>query len=134
MPSGGVLADAIGLELLQFGFDIIDTAQVSSILIRDNLSEIELAQPQNLLRLHHDGIEAVIIAKSVAGYDSKPQSINVKIIQTLTGRVMTGANWQNGRGGGIGSAADQSARVGLVEAAQQIAIVVGQSIQALQIE
>ena len=94
MPSGGVLADAIGLELLQFGFDIIDTARVPSILIRDNLSEIELAQPQNLLLLHQDGIEVIIFAKAVAGYDSKPQSINIKIIQTLSGRLLTGVNWQ----------------------------------------
>ena len=74
MPSGGALADAIGLELLRFGFNIIDTGKISGLMIRDNLNEIEITQPQNLSRLYNDGIDAVILVKSVAGYDGPPKA------------------------------------------------------------
>jgi len=134
MPSGGILADAIGLELLRFGFNVIDTGKISGLMIRDNLNEIEITQPQNLSRLFSDGIDAVILVKSVAGYDERPQSASVKIVHTKTGQLLAGANWQNGRGGAQGSPADQGARVDLVVAAQQIANALGQSLQTTPIK
>jgi len=134
MPSGGILADAIGLELLRFGFNVIDTGKISGLMIRDNLNEIEITQPQNLSRLFSDGIDAVILVKSVAGYDGRPQSASVKIVHTKTGQLLAGANWQNGRGGAQGSPADQGARVDLVVAAQQIANALGQSLQTTPIK
>lgn len=134
MPSGGVLADAIGLELLRFGFNVIDTGKISGLMIRDNLNEIEVTQPQNLSRLYNDGIDAVILVRSVAGYDGRPQSASVKIVHTKTGQLVAGVNWQNGRGGVQGSMADQDARVDLVVAAQQIANALGQSLQATSIK
>lgn len=132
MPGGGVLADAIGIELLRFGFNVIDTGKVSDLMIRNNLNEIEITKPQNLLFLNNDGIDAVILVKSAAGYDGRPQSANVKIIQTKTGQLVAGANWQNGRAGRQGSMADQDARVDLAVAAQQIANALGQSFQTTQ--
>src|SRR3990167_2439648 len=134
MPSGGILADAIGLELLRFGFNIIDTGKVSSLMIRANLTEIEITQPHNLSRLFTDGIDAVILVKSVAGYDGRPQSASVKIVHTQTGQLIAGANWQNGRGGVQGSQADQNARVDLAIAAQQIADSLGQALRSTSIK
>ena len=130
MPSGGVLADAIGLELLRFGFNVIDTGKVSSLMIQANLTEIEITQPHNLSRLFTDGIDAVILVKSVAGYDGRPQSASVKIVYTQTGQLIAGANWQNGRGGVQGSQADQNARADLAIAAQQIADSLGQALRS----
>jgi len=129
MPSGGVLADAIGLELLRFGYNVIDTGKISGLMIRGNLNEIEITQPQNLSRLNNDGIDAFILVKSVAGYDGRPQSASVKIVHTKTGQLVAGANWQNGRGGAQGSPADSGARVDLADAAQQIANALGQALQ-----
>lgn len=129
MPSGGVLADAIGLELLRFGFNVIDTGKITSLMIRDNINEIEITQPQNLSRLRADGIDAVILVKSVAGYDGRPQSASVKIVHTKTGQLVAGANWQNGRGGMQGSSADQGARVDLAVAARQISSALGPALQ-----
>jgi len=134
MPSGGILADAIGLELLRFSFNIIDTGKVSSLMIRANLTEIEITQPHNLSRLFTDGIDAVILVKSVAGYDGRPQSASVKIVHTQTGQLIAGANWQNGRGGVQGSQADQNARVDLAIAAQQIADSLGQALRSTSIK
>lgn len=129
MPSGGVLADAIGVELLNYGFEVIDSGKITSLMIRDNLNEIEIIQPQNLRKLEEDGIDSILLVKSVAGYDRRPQSASVKLILTNTGRIVAGANWQNGRGGAQGSPADQGARVDLVVAAQQIAKALGEVLQ-----
>lgn len=128
MPSGGVLADAIGIELTRYNFRIIDTWKITSMMIRDNLTEIEITQPQNLGRLASDGIDAVIMVKSVAGYDGRPQSATVKIVHTRTGVLLAGANWQNARAGAQGSWADQDARVDLAVAARQIADAIGQAL------
>jgi len=128
MPSGGVLADAIGVELLRYGFDVIDTGKITSFMVRENLNEIEIIQPQNLARLSTEGIDAVILVKSVGGYDGRPQSATIKIVLTKTGQLLVGANWQNGRGGAQGSWADQDARVDLAVAARQIADGIGKEL------
>lgn len=129
MPSGGVMADAIGLELLSYGFNVVDTGKITSLMVRDNLNEIEITQPQNLSRLSAEGIDAIILVKSVAGYDGRPQSASVKIVQTTNGQLLAGANWQNGRAGVQDSWADQDARVDLAVAAKQIADALGPALQ-----
>ena len=96
-------------------------------MVRANLNEIEIIQPQNISRLHYDGIDAVIRVKSVAGYDGRPQSSTVKIVNTTNGQLVAGANWQNGRDGRQG--ADADARVGLAVAARQIAGAIGQALK-----
>ena len=128
MPSGGVLSDAIGIEMLNYGFEVIDTGKITSLIIRHNLSEIEITQPQNLRRLNDEGIDAILLVKSVAGYDNRPQSASVKIIMTQTGTIVAGVTWQNGRGGAQGSPADQGARVDLSVAAHQIAEALSQAL------
>lgn len=134
MPSGGILADAIGLELLRFGFDVIDTGKITGLMVRDNLNEIEITQPQNLSRLYNEGIDAVILVKSVAGYDDRPQSASVKIVHTKTGQLVAGANWQNGRASVQGSIADEAARVDIAVAARQISDALGQSLHTIKIK
>ena len=130
MPGGGVMADAIGIELLNYKLNVIDTTQVTNFMIRENLNEIEITQSKNLSRLSDEGIDAVIFVKSVAGYDRKPQSASVKIIRTTDGQLMVGANWQNGHGGVEGSMADRDMRVDVAAAAKQIANAIGPVLQA----
>jgi len=120
-PNSGILGDAIGFELIRYGFEVFDTAQISSMMVRMNLNEIEILEPQNIKKLKSEGIDGMLQVRTVAGYDDRPQSASVKIISTSTGRIIAGASWQNGRGGQQGSMADQDARVGLAAAAQQIA-------------
>lgn len=120
-PNSGVLGDAIGFELIKYGFEVFDTAQVSSMMVRMNLNEIEILEPQNLKKLKTKGIDSMLQVRVVAGYDGRPQSASVKMVSTSTGKIMAGASWQNGRAGAQGSLADQDARVGMSVAAQQIA-------------
>ena len=130
MPSGGVLGDAVGIELLKFGFDVVETGTVTSLMARYNLTELELAQPQNMRKLSDEGIDTILLVKSVAGYDNRPESASVKLVSTATGRLIIGATWQNGKGGAKGSAADGMMRVNLSTAARQIADGIGKELSA----
>jgi hypothetical protein len=120
-PSGGVLADAIGTELFNRGFQVIDTQETSNYLVRLNLDEIELMQPKSLTAMRGRGIKAILSVRAVAGYDNKPQSASVRVVSTQTGEVVAAVTWQNGQGGARGSPADAMMRKDIVGAAQQIA-------------
>jgi hypothetical protein len=119
-PSGGVLADAIGIELFNRGFTVIDSNQMSNMMLRFNMSELELSKPQNMEKLRAEGIDGVLVVKSVVGYDEQPQSAAVRINSTDTWQIIAGVSWQNGYGGGRGSLADRTMRADLNTAAKQI--------------
>lgn len=129
MPGGGVLADAIGIELLRYGFDIIDPATITSCMVRLNLTEIEFALPQNLKKLADEGIDAVLLVKSVSGYDNRPNSASIKLVSTATGRLLIGATWQTGKGGALGSPADAMMRKDISAAAHEIATGIGNALK-----
>jgi len=128
LPSGGVLADAIGVELLRHGYEIIDTATITSMMARWNLTELELVEPQNIRKLADKNIDTILLVKAVAGYDNRPESASVKLVSTTSGQVIIGATWQNGKGGSRGSPADGIMRVNLSDAAQQIAEGIGRNL------
>jgi hypothetical protein len=119
-PSGGVLADAIGVELFNRGFTVFDTNQMSNLLVRLNMTEIELADPKNLSVLKGQGIDAILNVKATVAYDGKPQSASVRVNSTSTGEILAGLSWQNGWGGQAGSIADRSMRKDIAEAAKEI--------------
>jgi len=129
MPSGGPLADAIGIELLNYGYDIIDTTTVTGYMARYNLNEMELAMPQNISKLSDEGIDTILIVKGVAGYDGKPESASAKLVSTTNGKLIVGVTWQNGKGGAQGSPADNVMRSNLSEAAKMIADGLGSSLK-----
>lgn len=120
-PSGGVLADAVGIELLGGGFQVIDAEQTSSLLIRINLSEVEVIDPANLGNLRDAGVDAYLVVRTVGGYDDRPESASVRVMSTHTSSLVAGVTWQNGRSGQQGSWADSDARKNVAEAAAQVA-------------
>ena len=64
-PNGGVLADAVGFELIKLGFEVFDTTQVNSLMVRMNFTEMEILEPQNLLKLKEKGIDGILQVKAV---------------------------------------------------------------------
>lgn len=120
-PSGGILADAIGIELFNRGFTVMDTNQFSSFMVRHNMTELEFSQPQNLKLIKEEGIDAILMVKSVAGHDQKPQSATVRLNSTENwGKIIAGISWKNGWGGRPGSIADRTMRKDVPGAAKQI--------------
>ena len=120
-PEGGLLAEAVGIELSNIGYTIIDCSTTSKLLIRLNIDEIELAKPQGLEKLRDKGIDAYLTVKGAGAYDGQIQSASARASSTHTGCIISGVSWQNGWGGRVGSIQDRIMRKGLAEAAQEIA-------------
>jgi hypothetical protein len=120
-PDGGLLADAVGIELSNRGFTVIDQASTSKTMVRLNLNEIEITKPEGLARLKEQGIDAFLIVRAAGGYDQQPQSASARMTSTHNAQLLAGISWQNGWGGQAGSVADRVMRKGLAEAATEIA-------------
>lgn len=121
MPGGGLLADAVGVELANRGMTVIDSASTSSLMVRLNLNEVEITRPEGLAKLAQQGIDAVLIVRAGAGEDRRPESASARMNSTTTGQMLAGVTWQNGWGGAPGSPADRTMRKGTSEAATEIA-------------
>lgn len=119
-PSGGLFADAVGVELLNLGYEVIDTATTSRMITRLNLTEIEVNRPTGLQKLKDQGIDAYLSVRATSGRDGVPNSAIARINNTSTGKIIAGVTWQNGWGGQSGSIADRTMRKGLSEAVTEI--------------
>lgn len=106
MPGGGVLADAVGVEIANRGFRVVDAQATTSLLARLNLNEFDVSMPAGLAQLRAHGIDAVLVVRSVGGCDQRPESASARLQSTADGMLISGANWQNGRAGAQGSIAD----------------------------
>jgi hypothetical protein len=125
-PSGGLLADAVAVELSAKGFRVIDTTATSNLLVRLDLTEVEVITPKGLSVLKGKGVDAVLSVRSSSTSDGNPQSASARLNSTDTGQLVAGATWQNGFGGRSGSIADRVMRKGLNEAAVEIASAIAQ--------
>lgn len=126
-PSSGMFGDAVGIELSNRNFIVYDSGQSATLLVTAGISEIEFYQPSRTKQIQDKGIDAVLVVKATAGYDGSPDNATVKLVSLKDGKLIIGANWQNGHGGMRGSPADRNSRSGLVEAAAQIANAVEQA-------
>jgi hypothetical protein len=63
MPGGGLLADAVAVELMNRGFTVIDAAATSNMMVRLNLNEIEISRPEGLAKFKGQGIEALLVVQ-----------------------------------------------------------------------
>ena len=128
-PGGGLLADAVGIELSNRGFTVIDSSSTSSMMVRLNLNEVEISKPEGLVKFKGQGIDAMLVVRAAGGYDQQPQSASARMTSTHNGQVLAGVTWQNGFGGAAGSPADRVMRKGLTEAAAEIANTLAQRVQ-----
>lgn len=119
-PNGGILGDAIAIELSRYDITVVDPTQFSNIVGRLNLNEFEIGAPQNLLKLKDEGIDAYLVVKVAAGYDGLPQSVTARLNSTHNAQLISGVSWQNGYGGRAGSMADRMMRTDVSTAAREI--------------
>ena len=117
---GGILGEAIAIELTNYNLTVIDPSEFSSIIGRLDINEFELAAPQNLTRLKDEGIDAYLVVKSQVGYDDLPQSASVRVTSTHNGKLISGVSWSNGYGMKKDSWTDRIMRVDLPTAAKEI--------------
>ena len=126
---GGLLADALGIELSNRGFTVIESTTVSSMMVRLNLNEVEITRPEGLFKLKDQGIDAILVVRGGGGYDQQPQSPSARMNSTHSGQVLAGVTWQNGFGGAAGSPVDRIMRKGLSEAAAEIATALAERVK-----
>ena len=119
-PGGGVLGDAVGVELFNRGFSVVDPGEAGRLLGRSDLSELEISTGASLEALQGKGIDALLVVKMAAGEDGLPQSASVRLTNTRTQQVIAAISWQNGWGGQRGSMADRTMRKDVAAAAQEI--------------
>lgn len=120
-PGGGPLTDAIGVELFNYGIDVVDAQQTVNILGRVGLTEFQITTKESFQALRNAGADAVLVVKSVMADDGTPESAVARLTSTSTNELLVGISWQNGWGGQRGSIADRVMRQNLAEAATQIA-------------
>lgn len=121
-PGGALMSDAVATELSNKGFSVIDASATSNLMIRLNLTEVEIARPEGLQKFKEKGIDALLTVKANASqFDGLPDSATARMVDTNTGRVLAAVNWQNGWAGAAGSPASRMMRSGLQEAASEIA-------------
>ncbi len=126
-PGGGLLADAVAVELSNRGYMVIDPAATSNLMVRINLSEVEVARPEGLMKLKDQGVDAYLTVRAAGSGDNRPDSASARLVSTHNNRLIAGVSWQNGWGGMEGSVADRTMRKGLSEAAIEIAEALGKS-------
>ena len=81
---------AVGIELSNKGFTVIDSATTSKLMIRLNLNEVEIMRPEGLSKLKAQGIDAFLTVRAAGGYDQQPQSATARVNSTHTGQVIAG--------------------------------------------
>jgi hypothetical protein len=96
-PGGGLLADAVAVELANRGLTVIDPSLTSNLLVRLNLTEIEVARPEGLAKHRDHGIDAYLVVRSAAGADGRPESASARMNSTYTGQVLAGVRTLAGR-------------------------------------
>lgn len=119
-PGGGALADGIGVELFNDGFNVVDSNQTTAILGHVGISEFQVASPESYAALKKAGVDAVLVVKGVISGDGTPESASVRLTSVSNGEVIAGLTWQNGWGGMRGSIADRTMRKNLADASAEI--------------
>ncbi len=119
-PQGGIMGEEIALHLRNGRLRVFDPDQTIQIARRLGIDDYQINSPEGLEGLRNGGVDALLIVKTMIGWDGKPQIVTARLINTHTSEVITGLSWENGWGGDFGSVADRTMRKGASEAARQI--------------
>lgn len=120
-PDGGVMADAIGIELYNLGIRVVDSNETTEIMIRSNVASLKFLERKNLRILKDAGIDGYLTIKAVFLADGKPSSVSARLSSTHTGELLAGISWQAGWGGMYGSIAHNVMSQNVNDAAEEIA-------------
>ena len=122
MPGGGLLSEAIGIELFNRGYQVYDSDQMTNFIVRSNMiNEFELIKPQNLRLLREEGIDAYLSVKFTTDYAGTPRNVSARLSSASTGKLLAGLTWENGWGCARGSGCDRKMHKSIPETAIEIA-------------
>lgn len=89
----GLLAEAVGSELFQKGYQIIPAAQVSTMIQQAFPGETYLLSPRVLSFLRSKGVQSVLLVTSRSSYGQVPSDAVVQIISTFDGSTLAATNF-----------------------------------------
>jgi hypothetical protein len=117
------LADAIGAQLAQRGYTVINAQATMAIVKKDGIPPADGLTPEALSAMGREGIDAALSVTSESSVMGGPamRHVRAKLISTHTGKEVGEINWSNSWGGMPGSPADYTMRKGLDAAAKEIA-------------
>jgi hypothetical protein len=95
-PGGGLLGDAIGTELLGYGYDVVSTSQVHAIFGQGYWSSSTLLAPKHLEQLRKKGVGMLLTLTPSNLYGGVPQSAVIRLIDVTNGETLAAVNWQSG--------------------------------------
>ena len=121
-PRCGVMGEEIAMHLNRGNLRVFDSDQTIQIARRVGIDEYHINSPEGLEGLRNKGVDALLIVKTMIGWDGKPQIVTARLINTHTSEVITSLSWENGWGGEFGSVADRTMRKSVPEAARQISV------------
>lgn len=120
-PGGGLVAEAVAARLQTERLTVVEPNETISILEQAGVTRSQIAGEAGFQELVKHNVDALLVMRSLYGWDGHPQSVSVRLISTRTAEVITSFLWENGWGGELGSVADRIMRRDSAEAAQQIA-------------
>jgi hypothetical protein len=119
-PGGGLVAEAVAARLQMERIAVMGPSETISVLEQAGLTRAQVAGEAGFQELVKHDVDALLVIRSLYGWDGHPQSVSVRLISTRTAEVITGFAWENGWGGDLGSVADRIMRRDSAEAAHQI--------------
>ena len=92
-PSSGLMAEAVSAELSNRGFTMIDTAELSNLMVRSGFQELEVHRPESLRKFKEQGIDAILTVKAMGSYDGMPEAASARLTSTTDGRLLAAVSW-----------------------------------------
>jgi hypothetical protein len=123
IASNNAFADAIGTELIFYGFKVIERSNLYSLVEEQVLGQTGVLREKELIKagkiLNIDAL--VFVNTNWDNYNpGKVAAAVVRVVDVQSGQVLASVNYQNGRAGAAGSPADADAKESLVESADRI--------------
>lgn len=122
--SDSILADAIGSELLQYGFVVVERSRLSAVLDELKLNMNGVLLPENLKKVGRIlNVDALFFTTAYfdANFGSKIGTASVKLVDVESGELLGGINYQNGSGCAAGSPCDSGMKESMPDTAAKIA-------------
>jgi hypothetical protein len=95
IPESTVLGNAIGVELFQRGFDVVEGPRARSIFQKYPIYWRTLTLEQ-LNALKKEGLDYVLTVESSELYEGVPQNAVINLLNTQNGEIVAAVNWQSG--------------------------------------
>jgi hypothetical protein len=105
-PNRDVFADPLASPMSKYGYNVVTPANVWGLLERLNIRDGKLYDQESLRAINKQGIDAILIVRSVIAPDGIPSAISLRAVLTANGQPAGGWYWDNPRRIGVADSAE----------------------------